>query len=44
MEEKIKKERRVGTLTFGILLIVVGISVLLMTVTGWEVLKYVYAK
>lgn len=43
MEEKIKKERRVGTLTFGILLIVVGISVLLMTITGWEVLKYVLA-
>lgn len=39
--ENTKKERRVGTFTFGCMLIVVGISVVLMTFTGTEVLKYV---
>jgi len=39
--EKTKKERRVGTFTFGAMLIVVGIAVVLMTFTGMELLKYV---
>lgn len=39
--ENMKKERRIGTFTFGCMLIVVGISVVLMTFTGTELLKYV---
>lgn len=38
--EAMKKERRLGTFTFGVMLIVVGISVVIMTFTGIEFLKY----
>ena len=39
MEEK--KERRVGTYTFGIMLIIIGISVLIMTFTKFDFFKYI---
>ena len=39
MEEK--KERRVGTYTFGITLIIIGISVLIMTFTKFDFFKYI---
>lgn len=35
-----EKERRVGTYTFGVMLIIIGISVLLMTFTKFDFLKY----
>ena len=38
MEEK--KERRVGTYTFGVMLIIVGISVLIMTFTKLDFFRY----
>lgn len=38
MEEK--KERRVGTYTFGIMLIIIGLSILIMTFTKFDFLRY----
>ena len=38
MEEK--KEKRVGTYTFGVMLIIIGISVLIMTFTKFDFFKY----
>lgn len=38
MEEK--KEKRVGTYTFGVMLIIIGISVLVMTFTKFDFFKY----
>lgn len=38
MEEK--KERRVGTYTFGVMLIIIGISVLIMTFTKFDFFRY----
>lgn len=38
MEEK--KERRVGTYTFGLMLIIIGISVLIMTFTRFDFFRY----
>ena len=38
MEEK--KERRVGTYTFGVMLIIIGISVLIMTFTEFDFFRY----
>lgn len=38
MEEK--NERRVGTYTFGIMLIIIGISVLIMTFTKFDFFRY----
>lgn len=38
MEEK--KERRVGTYTFGVMLIIIGISVLIMTFTKFDFSRY----
>lgn len=35
-----KKERRVGTYTFGVMLIIIGISVLIMTFTKFDALRY----
>lgn len=42
MEEiKVKNERRVGTYTFGVMLILIGISIVLMTFTSINLLKYI---
>lgn len=38
MEEK--NERRVGTYTFGVMLIIIGISVLIMTFTKFDFFRY----
>lgn len=38
MEEK--KERRVGTYTFGIMLIIIGLSIVIMTFTKFDFLRY----
>ena len=38
MEEK--NEKRVGTYTFGVMLIIVGISVLIMTFTKFDFFRY----
>lgn len=38
MEEK--KERRVGTYTFGVMLIIIGISVLIITFTKFDFFRY----
>lgn len=38
MEEK--KERRVGTYTFGIMLIIIGLSIVIMTFTKVDFLRY----
>ena len=38
MEEK--KEKRVGTYTFGAMLIIIGISVLIMTFTKFDFFRY----
>lgn len=38
MEEN--KERRVGTYTFGVMLIIIGISVLIMTFTKFDFFRY----
>lgn len=38
MEEK--NERRVGTYTFGIMLIIIGISILIMTFTKFDFFRY----
>ena len=38
MEEK--KEKRVGTYTFGVMLIIIGISVLIMTFTKFDFFRY----
>lgn len=35
-----KKERRVGTYTFGIMLIIIGISIIVMTFTNFDFLRY----
>lgn len=40
MEEN-KKEKRVGTYTFGIMLILIGISVVIMTFTKLDFVKYI---
>lgn len=42
MEEKEeKKERRVGTYTFGAMLIIIGISILIMTFTQFDFFRYI---
>src|SRR5574344_2088757 len=40
MEEN-RKEKRVGTYTFGAMLILIGISVLIMTFTKMDFVKYI---
>lgn len=43
MEDKIeeKKERRVGTYTFGTMLIIIGVSILIMTFTKFDFFRYI---
>lgn len=39
-EKKEKIEKRVGTYTFGVMLIIIGISVIVMTFTKFDFFKY----
>ena len=41
MEEIKRKEKRVGTYTFGAMLIIIGISVMIMTFTKMDLVKYI---
>lgn len=41
MEEVKRKEKRVGTYTFGAMLILIGISVMIMTFTKLDLVKYI---
>lgn len=41
MEEVKRKEKRVGTYTFGVMLILIGISVIIMTFTKLDLVKYI---
>lgn len=41
MEEIKRKEKRVGTYTFGVMLILIGISVIVMTFTKLDFIKYI---
>lgn len=42
MEEVKRKEKRVGTYTFGVVLILIGIAVLIMTFTKIDIVKYIF--
>lgn len=42
MEEIKRKEKRVGTYTFGVVLILIGIAVLVMTFTKIDIVKYIF--
>lgn len=42
MEEIKRREKRVGTYTFGVVLILIGIAVLIMTFTKIDVVKYIF--